>query len=276
LPLLPAIRFFIGIATWLLTVFEAIVSFPLVILGAMRTEDEGLLAHARQGFNLILQMMLRPVLMIFGMIAAILVFDVLYRFVTWTVWTALLDITADSGQMVGSGIQGVLELTAYVLLWTFLVYMSANIAFRAITLIPDRVLVWVTQQGGTSVRVSTDAPAMPPMPYGSNTYVREAVPQKIIENDRMAAQIAYGKDTVGLTGDRITGNTSGPGARSNNIDHFPNPHGPVVTGDQSPGPSQNRPKLDQPSSPEGKPGAPVTGDQPSGASENRPHSDLVP
>jgi conjugal transfer/type IV secretion protein DotA/TraY len=226
LPILPAIRFVFGLAVWLLMIFEALVAFPLVVLGQLRSDGEGLLAHGRQGYLLVLQMMLRPVLMVFGLMAALVVFDALYWFVTWAIWSALLDIRNDSGQLMNNGIQGVLELTGYIYLWSGMIYMAANLSFRAINTIPDRLLEWIGMAGAPIVRATIENPVLPvgpQIPYrvDSETTART---QTVIEHERMTAHFAAGKEPT-VTGE-LPPSSEDTKQRRRNSDNIPALKGP--------------------------------------------------
>ena len=224
LPLLPAIRFFLGIVAWILTIFEGLVIFPLVILGSLRSDGEGLFAHGRQGYVLLLQMMLRPVLMVFGMMAALIIFDALYEFVTWTIWSGLLNLSDNSGQLVSSGIQGVLELTGYLFLWSFLIYLAANLSFRAITIFPDRALVWMGSLGAgggqsSSAAIEGGLSTSMLMPGGPGSGAMRGV---LAGGETTQTQITSRSDTASVTA--ITG-SAGPSQpshpRNRHSDHFP-------------------------------------------------------
>ena len=76
-PLMPAARFLFGIFAWLLTLFEAMVAMPLVALISIKSDGEGLFAHGLAGWMVLIQMMFRPVLMIFGLLGGCIVFDTL-------------------------------------------------------------------------------------------------------------------------------------------------------------------------------------------------------
>ena len=156
LPLFPLIRFFSGILSWLLSLFEAIVALPLVALVSLRGEGEGLFAHSEQGILLLLQMILRPALMIIGLIAALLVFDMFYFFINEAIWGAFFGLSGGASQMAAGGLDNVLGFYACLLLWTFLVYSLANLSFGMINTIPNRVLAWI---GEKKVQVLPGRPA---------------------------------------------------------------------------------------------------------------------
>ena len=148
IPLLPALRFLFGILTWLMTIFEALVCLPVVALWHVNSEGEGLFAHGKQGYLMILQMMLRPVLMVFGLIGAIVIFDVLYDFVSYTVigtfWNTL--------QLSAFGaLSEIIPFFGFLFGYCFLVYSVANVSFNLINLIPDHVLAWI----GSNIAMST-------------------------------------------------------------------------------------------------------------------------
>jgi conjugal transfer/type IV secretion protein DotA/TraY len=143
LPLFPLIRFFSGILSWLLTLFEALVALPLVALVSLRGDGDGLFAHSEQGILLLLQMVLRPVLMIIGLIAALTVFNMLYMFINQAIWHVFFGVSSSAGT---GSLDNVLGFYACLLLWTFLVYSLANLSFGMINTIPNRVLVWVGEK----------------------------------------------------------------------------------------------------------------------------------
>ena len=79
-PFLPFIYFFFAVATWVKSIFEAMVGVPLWALAHLRIDGEGLPGNsAANGYFLILEIFLRPILTIFGLIAATLIFTAQVR-----------------------------------------------------------------------------------------------------------------------------------------------------------------------------------------------------
>lgn len=77
LPLLPGIRFFFGIMSWLTFLFEALVGIPLFALAHLRTDGDGLPGGAvKTGYWLMLNIFLRPIMLIFGLFAFLMLFNV--------------------------------------------------------------------------------------------------------------------------------------------------------------------------------------------------------
>jgi conjugal transfer/type IV secretion protein DotA/TraY len=99
LPLSPFLRFFFGALTWLIAVLEAVVAVPLWALAHVNPEGEGLPgAKGGRGYQLILNIFLRPVLMIFGLIAGYIMFCVVVGFLN----TMFIYAALGSGSFAGS------------------------------------------------------------------------------------------------------------------------------------------------------------------------------
>ena len=109
----------------------------------LRGEGEGLFAYSEQGVLLLLQMILRPVLMIIGLIAALSIFDMLYVFISQAIWGAFFGLSGGAGQAAAGSLDNVLGFYACLLVWTFLVYSLANFSFGMVNTIPNRLLGWI-------------------------------------------------------------------------------------------------------------------------------------
>jgi len=70
-PLVPYIIFTFGSIAWLMAVIEAMVAAPIVALGVTHPEGEGALGKGEQAIMILMNVFLRPSLMIIGYIAAI-------------------------------------------------------------------------------------------------------------------------------------------------------------------------------------------------------------
>lgn len=107
LPLWPMMKFVLAVFGWLLAVFEALVGMPLFALAHLTPGGKGLFDPARRGYEMLLHIALKPVLLIFGLIGAMIllslglfVLNVVYRPALLSVW--------------GTG--GVFPLTAFILM----------------------------------------------------------------------------------------------------------------------------------------------------------------
>ncbi len=264
LPLLPALRFFLGMTAWFVTIFEALVALPLIAMVQLKTEGEGILSHGRQGWFLLLQMLLRPALMIFGLMAGIIIFEALYSFITWAIWSGLLHMTGDANQF-GTGIEGMLELLGYLFFWSLLVYFAANLSFNAITQIPDRILIWIGAANvGTSAAVSGSSgsseqaagataiigggpqgPILPSAP-AATMVTGSSINQSVQQIGQFGG--AAGSYNTGYSGHMASGGDSA------NFEHFPTPN--ENDPPDAPPPSVNTTISNNPNGPRSIPGRP--------------------
>ncbi len=148
IPLIPATRFFFGILTWLIAVFEAVIAIPMMALGHLRTDGNGVMGAAQAGYMIILQMFLRPVLMVFGLIVGLMVFNV--------VMGLFIQLFMETITSTSVGAPSVIRTFGYVIVFVGLSYSIANLAFKPINDFPDRALQWIGAQG-QSHYADTDA-----------------------------------------------------------------------------------------------------------------------
>ena len=156
IPMLPFMYFFFGIGKWVGTIFEAIVAIPLWALAHLKIDGDGLAGPAAtNGYFLILEIFLRPVLIVTGMIAAISVFTA-----TAIVMNDLWDLVVNNltgfnvTESQSSSAASLFEIEYYregvdvfffTLIYVFVVYMMAMSAFKMIDQVPNSILRWMNQ-----------------------------------------------------------------------------------------------------------------------------------
>lgn len=79
LPLYPYFVFMFGVVGWLITVVETMVAAPMVCLGLTHPEGHDFLGKAEQALMLLLNVFIRPVLMVIGLIVAMVMMYVTLR-----------------------------------------------------------------------------------------------------------------------------------------------------------------------------------------------------
>jgi len=85
LPLIPFTRFILGILNWMMQLFEALLAVPLLALSLLKTDGEGFATQNFQsGMIMLLGLILRPVLMVFGLVMGLLAFNGIYQIVALT------------------------------------------------------------------------------------------------------------------------------------------------------------------------------------------------
>lgn len=144
LPLLPFVRFLFGTLTWIIAVFETVIAVPIVALAHIRMDGDGFTgSSARSAYMLLLQVFLRPVLMVFGLMVALLVFNLMI--------VALNEFYSQAVRSAeGGGSMSALAAVVYTVIYVSLAYGLANASFKAIDMVPNQCLMWIggaTQQG---------------------------------------------------------------------------------------------------------------------------------
>ncbi len=206
LPFLPFIYFFFAVGGWIKGIFEAMVGLPLWALAHIRIDGEGLPGPAAMnGYFLILEILLRPILIVFGMLAGIVIFAAQVQILN-EVWQlvvsnvmgfdgskeglqAAADVT-NTGLGVGVGaevgsidyLRNSADRLFHTIMYAIIVYMLAMSSFKLVDLIPNNVLRWVGASVSTFGEQSGDPAA------------------NLVRYTFMGSQMALGSVNSGLQG----------------------------------------------------------------------------
>lgn len=136
LPLLPFFRFMLGVVGWVLLLVEAVLAAPLMAISLLKTDGEGFMTQNFQtGAIMILALILRPMLMIFGLLLGLVVFNGIMNITNVSYLAAVGGIDA--------GDNSVLSFIIYMIIYGMLAYTLANSAFKAIDIVPNQVMSWL-------------------------------------------------------------------------------------------------------------------------------------
>ena len=156
LPLMPAVRFVFGVMTWLLAIFEAIVAIPVLALAHLRMDAQGGLTGgmAQSGYLLLLQLFLRPVLMILGLVGSIMVFNITMEMLNMTFMLAAKS-SGNSGVLAT-----LLDPFFYIVMYVGTAYTLANMSFKIIYMVPDQVLRYIGGSPSSTISGASSAERM--------------------------------------------------------------------------------------------------------------------
>ncbi len=167
LPLMPFIYFFFAFSGWVKSIFEAIVAMPLWAMAHIRIDGNGLPGPlATNGYFLLFEIFLRPILIIAGFIISVSLFSALVNilhdvFTTLTFVSAGYDIEASSfwGDMTGAGgrfagmfaatdhnltsMRGPIDELFYTAIYAIMVYMIGTSCFKLVDQIPNSIIRWM-------------------------------------------------------------------------------------------------------------------------------------
>lgn len=162
LPALPFIYMFFALCGWVKCIFEAIVAMPLWALAHLRIDGEGLPGRdAATGYYLLLEIFLRPILTIVGLIGSVILFssmvlvfnDLFHVFLVNAAGANITDAT-NSG-FIGS-IRGEIDEFFYTLVYVMIVYMMGMSSFKLIDQVPHQILRWMGVSAQTFQEQSGD------------------------------------------------------------------------------------------------------------------------
>ena len=171
-PFLPFIYFFFAVGGWIKGIFEAMVGAPLWALAHIRIDGNGLPGQAGvAGYFLIFEIFIRPILIVFGMLASISIFSALVSVLhqTFDLVTANVggfdhrleiegEFTAVDGTAVsisGTGAEvldyarSAVDEFFFTIIYTIIIYLMAMSSFKLIDLIPNNILRWMGQSVAT-------------------------------------------------------------------------------------------------------------------------------
>ena len=156
-PLIPFIIFSMGAIGWLISTVETMVAGPLVALGILSPSGHHeVLGKSEPALLLLFTVFLRPSLMIFGLVAAMLLATVVMTMINFMFWNVVFvgvffgsapsanvdNVALAIGTAIANPVAFIIFLCAYVTL----VVSALNKCFEAIHIIPEKVMRWI--QGG--------------------------------------------------------------------------------------------------------------------------------
>lgn len=148
LPLLPFIYFFFAVGGWVKSIFEAMVGVPLWALAHLRIDGDGIPGRmAVNGYMLIFEIFVRPILTVFGLLGGMAIFTALamilhevYSLVV--INTAGVDLDKDDNSFFS---RNSVDQFFFTCMYAVILYMMAVSSFKMINLVPNMILRWLGQ-----------------------------------------------------------------------------------------------------------------------------------
>lgn len=138
LPLIPYTIYIMGAVGWLMATIEAMVAGPLIALGILSPSGQHeLLGKSEPAVMIIFNLILRPSLMVFGMMASMLLAAVAVSIINQGFAKVAFNVIKAPGL-----VEGVVFMMAY----TSLLMMVLNKVFSLIHVVPEKVLTYIGGQ----------------------------------------------------------------------------------------------------------------------------------
>lgn len=160
-PFLPFIYFFFAVGGWIKGIFEAMVGVPLWALAHIRIDGPGLPGQAAiNGYFLIFEIFLRPILILFGFLASILIFGAMVEVLN-DIFDLIvgnlggfdpheeLNDTGGTGTSYIGFYRTAIDEFFFTLIYAIVVYMMGQSSFKLIDQIPNNMLRWMNQNVAT-------------------------------------------------------------------------------------------------------------------------------
>lgn len=169
IPLTPFMYFFLAAGRWVKSIIEAMIAVPLWAMAHIRIDGTGLPGVAGNGYFLVFEIFLRPILTLFGLLASIATYGALMM-VFNDVFDLIVENLANNtipdapqpltGTPTPAQVQaftnaqglfqdqvdemrGAVDMFFYTVLYAIIAYMMAMASFKLIDLIPDSILRWM-------------------------------------------------------------------------------------------------------------------------------------
>jgi hypothetical protein len=166
LPMVPFAMWIAGVAGWLILVFETIVAVPLWAFAHLTFQGDGLHGRGIEGYGLLVNVLVRPVLMLIGLFLGYYMFTCL----SWLLFQSF-GIAAHFALADGYIVTNLLGAVVMISMFVLLHMMVALLSFRMISLFPHHVIKMLGF--GPANRVDMDRFALDATTIGMGATVQE-------------------------------------------------------------------------------------------------------
>ena len=151
LPFLPFLYFLFALSGWVKSIFEAMVAMPLWAIAHITIDGEGIPGStASNGYFLLLEIFLRPILILFGLLASTIVFSSMVAVLN-DFFPLILNVVGgihaqsevqNEFSNISEYLRSPVDELFYTAIYVILVYMIGLSCFKLIDLIPNKILRW--------------------------------------------------------------------------------------------------------------------------------------
>ena len=152
IPFMPALIWISILIGWFIQVIEAVIAASIWAIMHLHPSGDDLTGKGGNGYNLVLGIIFRPVLSVFGLMAALLTMQIFGQFINKVFADAFLVAQQDSGLFVW-----LVGLIAAPLIYCVAMFTIVKKLFEIVHIIPDQLMQWI---GGGSHTLGEYAKSM--------------------------------------------------------------------------------------------------------------------
>ena len=141
IPLMPILYYFLGILGWLLSIVEAVVCAPFILLGMAHPVGHDLLGRAQMAMMMLISVFIRPITIVLGLIFAMIMISV-GMYLAITMMVPVINMLIDDRMAyndLGNGIVVGMMMLMFVYLMIRVISMALSLIFR----IPSYINRWM-------------------------------------------------------------------------------------------------------------------------------------
>jgi conjugal transfer/type IV secretion protein DotA/TraY len=135
LPMVPFAFWIGGVAGWFILVCEAVVAFPMWAFAHLTLQGDGLHGRGIKGYELLCNLLFRPVLMLFGLFLGYVIFAAIS-------WLLMQSFGIAAGFVLSNGwlVTNLLGVIVLLFMFVLMEVVVAVLSFRMISLVPHHAI----------------------------------------------------------------------------------------------------------------------------------------
>ena len=182
-PMMPFIAFLVGFIAWLMLILELLIAVNIwVLLFATPDQNGNSRADVRSIFGFLAQLLLKPALMVVGLVFGWYLSSISIYFLNMTIFGALSP--SETGSLFG-----LFDMMMFYILYLILIFVAIKHSFKVIELLPDKIFSLISvARSGDQQSESLGFERLAQMAAGQQLLNVGMKPGQIIENKRSSLQ----------------------------------------------------------------------------------------
>ena len=140
-PMIPFVTWVAAVISWFAVVMESIFSAPLWAMAHFEAEGEGMGQRTGHGYMFAVNLLLRPMLMVLGFLAAWLILTATANLVSTLYMIAVGNAQIDEAG--GTSMTGIISVPGFIIVYGIIMMMLVNKSFELIHAVPENVTAWL-------------------------------------------------------------------------------------------------------------------------------------